>query len=35
MTKRKVLALWRDGKMNDEEEARILRTPCVENPRAF
>ena len=30
MTKRKVLALWRDGKMNDEEEARILRTPCAE-----
>jgi peptide deformylase len=34
MTKRKVLALWRDEKMN-EEEARILRTPCTEIPAPF
>ncbi len=34
MTKRKVLALWRDEKMN-EEEARILRTPCAEIPVPF
>jgi peptide deformylase len=30
----KVLALWRDNKMN-EEEARILRTPCAEIPAPF
>jgi peptide deformylase len=29
MTETKVLALWRDEKMNDEE-AQILRTPCAE-----
>lgn len=31
MSKTKVMALWRDEKMN-EEEARILRTPCAEIP---
>ena len=34
MSKKKVLALWRDEKMN-EEEARILRTPCTEVPAPF
>jgi len=34
MSKTKVLALWRDEKMN-EEEARILRTPCAEIPAPF
>ena len=31
MSKIKVMALWRDEKMN-EEEARILRTPCTDIP---
>lgn len=34
MNKTKVLALWRDEKMNDDD-ARILRTPCVEIPVPF
>ncbi|PKN60176.1 MAG: peptide deformylase [Deltaproteobacteria bacterium HGW-Deltaproteobacteria-11] len=34
MSKTKVLALWRDEKMNDDE-ARILRTPCAEIPAPF
>lgn len=34
MSNTKVLALWRDEKMN-EEEARILRTPCAEIPAPF
>jgi peptide deformylase len=34
MSKTKVLALWRDEKMN-EEEAGILRTPCAEIPAPF
>jgi len=34
MPKRKVLALWRDEKMNDEE-ALILRKPCAEIPAPF
>jgi peptide deformylase len=34
MNKTTVLALWRDDKMN-EEEARILRTPCAEIPAPF
>ncbi len=34
MSKTNVLALWRDEKMN-EEEARILRTPCAEIPAPF
>lgn len=34
MSKTKVMALWRDEKMN-EEEARILRTPCAEIPAPF
>ena len=34
MPKRKILALWRDEKMN-EEEARILRKPCAEIPAPF
>jgi peptide deformylase len=34
MIKTKILSLWRDDKMN-EEEARILRTPCAEIPTPF
>ena len=34
MIKTKILSLWRDDKMNDEE-ARILRTPCAEIPAPF
>jgi peptide deformylase len=34
MPKRKVLALWRDEKMN-EAEALILRKPCAEIPAPF
>jgi len=34
MTKTKILTLWRDEQMN-EEEARILRTPCAEISSPF
>lgn len=34
MIKTKVLSLWRDDKMNDEE-ARVLRTPCAEITAPF
>lgn len=34
MSKTKVLALWRDEKLN-EEEARVLRTPCADIPAPF